>query len=83
MNESSGRAQNLKWTKSENRCRRDHRRTKWSGAQAEAGGIAERTEGFKVISATLKLQEQNMAIGVCPLQTVTVKRANKAGRTIK
>jgi len=62
---------------------RDYRRTKWSGAQVEPSGISERTEGFKVISATLKLQEQNMAIGVCPLQTVTAKRANKAGRTIK
>lgn len=63
--------------------RRECRRTKWSGAQVEHGCIAERTEGLKVIFATLKLQEQNMAIGVCFLQTVTSKRANKAGGTIK
>lgn len=55
--------------------RRDYRRRKWSDAQVEPGGIAERAVKFQVISATLKLQEQTMAIGVCRLQTVPANRA--------
>lgn len=48
---------------------------KRSDAQVEPGGIAERAVKFQVISATLKLQEQTVDIGVCRLQTIPANRA--------
>jgi len=56
---------------------------KWSGSQIPQGGGNTLSTGFHVLSATLKLEEQATANGICRLKTVTAMRGNLAGETIK
>jgi hypothetical protein len=54
---------------------------KWAGAQVEPGGNGNLADSFRVLSATLKLQEQTAANGLCRVKTATAIRGNKAGET--
>jgi hypothetical protein len=56
---------------------------KWEGVQIPQGGNGTLAEAFRVLSATMKLQEETNAGGLCRVKTVTALRANKAGETIK
>lgn len=56
---------------------------KWEGSQIPQGGNGTLDTGFSVLSATMKLQEQTTAGGLCRVKTVTAMRGNKAGETIK
>jgi hypothetical protein len=56
---------------------------KWTGAQVPQGGNGTLDTGFSVLSATMNLQEQTTAGGLCRVKTVTAMRGNKAGETIK
>lgn len=56
---------------------------KWTGAQVPQGGNGDLADAFRVLSATMKLQEETNAGGLCRVKTVTALRANRAGETIK
>jgi hypothetical protein len=55
---------------------------RWEGAQVPQGN-GDLADAFRVLTATLKLESQTAANGLCRVKTVTALRANRAGETIK